>query len=172
MRVRVKRVGILALVAAMGAISAGCTSTEPYPPGQARVVEVVDGDTLVLDFGARTEIVRLLGVDTPETVHPDRPVECFGPEASGRTAELLPAGTEVLVERDVEARDRFDRLLAHVHRADDGTHVNLALIAEGYADALIIEPNYAYAPSMRDALREARAAGQGRWTACPEDGAG
>ncbi len=146
---------------------AACATGGPLPPGQATVVEVIDGDTVVLDFGDREEIVRLLGIDTPETVHPDKPVECFGPEASARTKALLPAGTEVVVERDVEARDRFDRLLAHIRLAVDGTHVNLVLVQEGFADTLIIEPNQAYASRMRGAASVARASAVGMWGRCP-----
>ncbi len=144
-----------------------CGTRAPLPPGQAKVVEVIDGDTVVLDFGDQTAIVRLLGIDTPETVHPDKPVECFGPEASSRTTELLPAGAAVTVERDIEARDRFDRLLAHLRLVDDGTHVNLTLVHEGMADTLIIEPNRAYASQMRAAAAQARTTGLGLWSGCP-----
>ena len=86
-------------------------------------------------IGGAEESVRLIGIDTPESVARDRPVECFGPEAKARTAELLPKGTAVLLERDVEARDKYDRLLAYVIRADDGVLVNLALVEEGYAES-------------------------------------
>ena len=156
---------VLMFVGAMGVTA--CTADQPLSPGHATVVEVIDGDTVVLDFGGQTEIVRLLGIDTPETVHPDKPVECFGPEASSRATELLPTGTDVTVERDVEARDRFDRLLAHIRIAEDGSHVNLALVSEGMADTLIIEPNRAYASAMRTAAADARANGLGLWSACP-----
>lgn len=155
----------LAIASAVCVVS--CTTGRPPAPGRATVVEVIDGDTVVLDFGDQTEIVRLLGVDTPETVHPDRPVECFGPEASSFTTEILPAGTDVVVERDVEARDRFDRLLAHLRLAEDGSHVNLVLVSEGMADTLIIEPNRAYASAMRTAAAAARENGLGLWSACP-----
>ena len=85
-------------------------------------------------------LARLLGIDTPETVHPERPVECFGPEASARTAALVPPGTAVRLERDVEARDRYDRVLVYVFRAADGLFVNRALVEEGYARTLWIPP--------------------------------
>src|SRR4051794_14552875 len=77
--------------------------------GRATVVRVVDGDTIVLSFDGHDEKVRLIGIDTPETVDPDRPVGCFGHEASAFTTGLLPAGTAVLVERDAEARDPYGR---------------------------------------------------------------
>lgn len=154
----------------------GCTpsstSVAVAEPGDATVVAVVDGDTLEVEVGGDTETVRLLGVDTPETVHPDRPVECFGPEASARTQELLPQGTRVRLERDEEARDRFGRLLAYVHRHDDGTFVNEALLREGFAESLIISPNHAYASTMLAAQDAARAQGAGLWSACADAGSG
>ena len=135
-------------------------------PGVAVVVEVVDGDTITVRLGGREEQVRLLGIDTPETVAPDSPVECFGPEASARAHELLAPGTEVRLERDVEARDRFDRLLAHVVRHDDGLFVNEVLAAEGFADVLVIEPNVAHRDRIAAAVAAARAEGRGQWGAC------
>jgi micrococcal nuclease len=115
--------------------------------------------------------VRLLGIDTPETVHPTKPVECFGREASRRTKELLPAGTVVRLQRDVEARDRYGRLLAYVRRAD-GTFVNLALLEEGYALPLTIPPNVAYSQQFAAAARGARDAGRGLWATCPDEQGG
>ncbi|HWJ64124.1 MAG TPA: thermonuclease family protein, partial [Acidimicrobiales bacterium] len=73
----------------------------------ATVTHVVDGDTVDLAIGGATERARLLGIDTPETVKPNAPVDCFGPEASARTKALLPDGTAVVVQRDREARDRY-----------------------------------------------------------------
>ncbi len=138
-------------------------------PGTARVVEVVDGDTLVLDVGGRTEHVRLLGIDTPETHHPTKPVECFGAEAAARLAELTPPGSTVSLERDVEARDHYDRLLAYVTAAGaDGTavFVNAAMVADGYAVTLPIDPNRAHRSELADLERTARASGAGLWGAC------
>jgi micrococcal nuclease len=135
--------------------------------GEATVVEVVDGDTVTVDAGGRREDVRLLGIDTPETVHPTKPVECFGPEASAHLESLLPPGTRVRLERDVESRDQYGRLLAHVRRADDDLLVNQDLVEGGFADVLVIEPNRAYAGVLRQARDQARRAGTGRWSACP-----
>ena len=84
---------------------------------------------------ATEERVRLIGIDTPETHVEDGPPECFGPEASAFTAGLLPAGTAVRLERDVVGRDDYGRLLAYVHRLDDGLFVNLAIVHQGYATA-------------------------------------
>ncbi len=151
--------GVVGLVA--------CGAAPPAAaPGVAVVVEVVDGDTITVRVGGREERVRLLGIDTPETVAPDSPVECFGPEASARTHELLAPGTEVRLERDIEARDRFDRLLAHVVRLEDELFVNEVLAAEGFAEALVIEPNVAHRDRIAAAVTAARAEGRGRWGAC------
>ena len=134
-------------------------------PG-ARVVRVVDGDTVVIHLSGHDEHVRLIGIDTPETVDPRKPVQCFGKEASRRTAALLPKGTAVRLERDVEARDHFGRLLAYVFRVDDGTFVNLALAEEGYGLSLTIPPNVAYADRFAAAAADARRDGRGLWGAC------
>lgn len=159
---------------------AGCGAPAPpaateIPGGSGRgvtatVTHVIDGDTVDLDFGRdQVERARLLGVDTPETVKPDAPVECFGPEASARTKELLAAGTEVLVQRDVEARDRYGRLLVYVWRRDDGLFVNAALVGEGFARTLSIEPNDAHRVDLSAATAAATAAGAGLWGGCPPE---
>ncbi len=134
--------------------------------GTATVVRVVDGDTVVVDVGGREESVRLIGIDTPESVARDRPNECFGAEASARLETLLPIGTEVLLTRDIEPRDMYDRLLAYVQRSSDGLLVNAAQVADGYAEAKDYPPNTAYRDDFEQAERAARAAGLGLWTAC------
>ena len=130
------------------------------------VVDVIDGDTIRVRIDGHTDDVRLLGIDTPETVHPTKPVECFGPEASARTHELLTPGTAVLLERDTEARDHYGRLLAYVVRAHDGLFVNLALVDEGFAEVLTIAPNVAHTDALSAAAAEARREGRGLWSAC------
>jgi micrococcal nuclease len=130
------------------------------------VERVVDGDTVVVHLGGRDEHVRLIGIDTPETVDPRKPVQCFGKEASNRTKALLPKGTAVRLERDVEARDRYGRLLAYLYRVEDGTFVNLALAEEGFAQTLTIPPNVAYADRFAAAVADARSARRGLWGAC------
>lgn len=145
------------------------TATPPVStivPANATVVRVVDGDTIVVDVEGRRETVRLIGIDTPETVKPDSPVECFGPEASAATKELLHEGTPVRLERDVEARDDYDRLLAYVFRADTGLFVNLELVRQGYAALLTFPPNVAHVDEFVDAADEARTAGRGLWATC------
>lgn len=135
----------------------------------ATVARVIDGDTVDLRLGSTTERVRLLGIDTPETVDPDEPVQCFGPEASARTKELLSPGTPVAVRRDREARDRYGRLLLYVWRVADGAFVNRVLVEGGFAEPLAIAPNVAHRAELAAAARTARAAGVGRWGTCPSD---
>ena len=147
----------------------GCRSTGPAPaasPGGAVVERVVDGDTVDVDIGGRNERVRLIGIDTPETKDEDSPVECYGPEATALTELLVPPGTPVRLERDVEARYDYGRLLAYVHRTD-GLFVNLELARQGAATELSIRPNTAYAGLIGGAVDEARRARRGLWGACP-----
>ena len=147
---------------------AGCTRTAAAPtdPGAATVVEVVDGDTVVVDLAGRQETLRLIGIDTPETVDPDQPPECWGAEASAHTRALLPAGTAVRLTRDVEARDRYDRLLVYVERTEDGLFVNLDLVAGGWADDYPFPPNVAHQREFALAVSQARAEGLGLWGTC------
>jgi micrococcal nuclease len=113
------------------------------------------------------ERVRLLGIDTPETKAPGRPVGCYGPEASAHLAELLPVGTVVALARDVEPRDRYGRLLAWVTREPDGLFVNGEIAAGGYARLLVIAPNGARAGEVAAAVADAQRSGRGQWSACP-----
>jgi micrococcal nuclease len=165
----------LALVlAALPALLAAAALVLLAPPpdggrptgGAATVVRVVDGDTLVVDLGGREATVRLIGIDTPETVDRDAPVECYGAEASARLGELLPPGTAVRLVRDVEPRDVYDRLLAYVHRASDGLVVNVSLVADGFAAERHLPPNTALRPDIERAEQAARGAGLGLWGAC------
>jgi micrococcal nuclease len=130
----------------------------------ARVLEAIDGDTVVVELAdGSTDTVRLLGVDTPETHHPTKGVECFGPEAAAYTASRL-TGRIVELEGDVESRDIYDRRLAYVivdsHRFDDD------LLRKGYARLLVIEPNRAHARELLAAELAARRARRGLWAAC------
>jgi micrococcal nuclease len=138
----------------------------PSPVAGTVVRATIDGDTVRVDIDGVSEDVRLIGIDTPETVHPTRPVECFGPEASAHIAELLPEGTAVVLERDTEERDHFGRLLAYVLRAADGLFVNEAMVRAGYAEVLTIAPNVAHTATFTAAAAEARREGRGLWVAC------
>lgn len=129
-------------------------------------MRVVDGDTIVVRLASGEEKVRLIGVDTPESVKPNTPVECYGKEATARTNELLPPGTVVRLERDKEARDRYDRLLAYVSRASDGLSVEATLLREGYAAPLAIKPNTARQDEYAAMAAVAQQGGVGLWGAC------
>jgi micrococcal nuclease len=164
---------LVALVAVAGALAAWWWLPAPAAPGggggagpDGTVVRVVDGDTVVVDLGGGDETVRLIGIDTPESVARDRPNECFGAEASARLAELLPPGTAVRLTRDVEPRDVYDRLLAYVVRSSDGLFVNAALVTDGYAEARDYPPNTAYRDDFETGERAARRSGLGLWSAC------
>lgn len=148
------------------AAAASAVTTPPRPVdgvvGPFAVVRIVDGDTIIVRTPSGDERVRMLGIDTPESVAPDRPVECFGPEASAETARLLE-GQEVLLERDPAQgeRDRYDRILAYVWRGD--RLVNLDLIASGYAYEYTYDDTYAYQRAFRAAEQRARATQEGLW---------
>ena len=144
----------------------GAPTTTAAVETNAVIAHVVDGDTVDVRIDGRGERVRLIGINTPETKDPRRPVECYGQEASALTTLLLPAGTGVRLERDVEARDDYGRLLAYVRRSD-GLFVNLELARQGAAVVLSIRPNTAFAAVIAAAADEARRAGRGLWGACP-----
>jgi len=134
----------------------------------ARVVRVVDGDTLEVEMGGRRYTVRHIGIDAPETVDPRRPAMCYGQEASRRHRQLVE-GKTVLLEKDVSETDRYGRLLRYVWA--DGVFVNAALVQEGYARAYTVPPDVKHAELFRRLEREARETGRGLWGACPAFGA-
>ena len=139
--------------------------TAAVSAGEGRVVRVVDGDTLRVMVGGTEEKVRLIGVDTPESVRPGEAVECFGREASA-FLERLVAGRRVRLELDAERRDRYGRLLAYVHRVPDRLFVNAELVSRGYAQPLTIAPNVRFAERFRELSARARRARVGLWGAC------
>lgn len=132
----------------------------------ARVERVVDGDTIAVTIGDRQERVRYLGVDTPETVKPNTPVECWGEAASALNRRLVQAGETLTLQFDQELRDRYDRLLAYVYRARDGLFVNARLVRDGAARTLSIRPNTAHAIELARLQSSARDARRGLWNAC------
>lgn len=156
----------VAVLVARGGVADGAAPAAPRAPDEAVVVEVVDGDTLTVRFGGGDERLRLIGIDTPESVATDRPDECFGREASERLAHLLPVGTTVRVERDVEPRDRYDRLLGYVYRTGDGLFVNHDLVTHGFAEAKAYPPNTTHEPRFEAAESRARAHNAGLWSTC------
>ncbi len=125
-------------------------------PGQS-VERVVDGDTIIVEGVGR---VRLIGVDTPETVHPNRRVEFFGKEASAFTKRLLE-GKRVRLEYDQERQDRYGRTLAYVY-LENGTFVNAEIIRRGYGHAYTRFP-FRHMEAFRQFEREARDNRRGLW---------
>jgi micrococcal nuclease len=137
------------------------------PDGFVLVTAVMDGDTIeIVDPASpdRTVRVRYIGIDTPETVHPSKPVQCFGEEASTYNRTLVD-GLPVRLERDISDTDRYGRLLRYVY-LEDGTFVNLELVRQGYATVVTYPPDVAHAAEFQAAQQEARNAGRGLWTAC------
>lgn len=126
----------------------------------AKCIRVVDGDTIVVDYHGKLEKIRLIGVDTPETVHPNKPVEYFGKEASNFTRSLV-TGKQVALKFDWQQRDKYNRLLAYVY-LDDGTLLNKKIIEEGYGHAYTRFP-FKYMDDFRAAECEARKTGKGLW---------
>lgn len=156
----------VAVLVIRGGVADGTAPAAPRSAEEAVVVEVVDGDTLTVRFGGVEERLRLIGIDTPESVATDRPNECFGREASDRLAQLLPVGTTVRVERDVEPRDRYDRLLGYVYRSADDLFVNHDLVAHGFAEAKAYPPNTTHEPTFEAAESLARTHNLGLWPTC------
>ena len=152
-------------------ILSNCSPGEsPLPEGaNGRIVKVIDGDTVDVSMNGRTERVRLIGIDTPETKKPNAPIECFGPEATNRINELLPVGTPVFVQRDIVARDPYGRLLGYVYRSSDRLFVNEDLIVNGYARPLSIAPNTAFTAQFADQSQLARSSRAGLWGECPPE---
>ena len=135
-------------------------------PNSATLKGVVDGDTIDIAIGGKTERVRLIGINTPETKHPTKGVECYGPEASAYTEQLLPKGTKLRVERDVEARDKYGRLLLYVYIANSNVFVNMDLVMNGYARPMVFEPNTAHKADFAQAATQAELRNVGLWQAC------
>ncbi len=133
-------------------------------PVPALVTRVIDGDTVEVRIGGRSDDVRYIGVDTPETVKPDTPVQCYGQQASAYNHRLVE-GRAVRLDFDRERRDIYGRLLAYVHLRD-GAFVNARLVRLGYARTLTIPPNVAHAGLFHRLARAAGRAGRGLWGAC------
>ena len=123
--------------------------------------KVVDGDTIEITGGQK---VRYIGIDTPETVHPSKPVMCFGKEASTKNRELVE-GKRVRLEKDVSETDKYGRLLRYVYLSDD-TFVNLLLVEEGYASSYSYPPDIKYQEQFQQAEKSARENNLGLWGSC------
>ena len=147
-----------------------CTATRISPDAGGRILATVatvhDGDTMTVRIAGRNETIRLIGVDTPETVHPTKPVQCWGPEASAHTKSSFPPGTRVSLARDVEARDRYGRFLAYVYRASDNLFLNLNLVEQGWGRAYPYEPNTSLSADFARAEYVASTHQRGLWAHC------
>jgi micrococcal nuclease len=150
---------------------AGTRASEPDAgPGHgggrsvfATVVRVVDGDTVEVSIGGTEDDVRYIGIDTPETVKPGEPVQCFGPQASALNHRLVE-GRRVRLVFDAERRDVYGRLLAYVYLGR--RFVNAELVRRGFARTLTIVPNDTHAALFARLQRSAGRAGLGLWRAC------
>jgi micrococcal nuclease len=123
-------------------------------------IRVVDGDTIVVEINSKQEKVRLIGVDTPETVHPSKPIEYFGKEASQFTKRMA-VGKKVRLEYDWQKRDKYKRLLAYVY-LEDGTFLNAEIIKQGYGFAYTRFP-FKYLEEFRKYEKNARENMKGLW---------
>jgi micrococcal nuclease len=154
------------LVVAVSFGSVACDAGVRSPdrgPGGTLVTRVVDGDTAHVEIDGEDVTVRFIGIDTPESVAPDQPVECFGPEASAYTEGRLE-GKRVRLEYDVEREDRYGRTLAYVWLGDE--LFNETLVRQGYALVTTFPPDVRYVDRFAAAQRDAREHGRGLWQAC------
>ena len=145
------------------------TKTSTTTESLFMVFRVVDGDTIEVMRGGVKEKVRLIGINTPETVDPRRKVECFGKEASAHAKEILTGQKVSLVSDDSQTKyDKYGRLLAYVYRVSDGLFINLSLIADGYGKAMPFDDTPMFHTQFADAELAARTALLGLWGACPQ----
>jgi len=150
----------------VGTLPAGVRAVQWDGKTAAGWGSLVDGDTVIVQAGSRTLDVRLLGIDTPETVDPRRPVGCYGPEASAFTKHLV-TGRRVTLRYDRELHDRYGRFLAYVWLAGARPlFVNAELVRRGYARSYPFPPNTAHAALFAALERSAAVAGKGLWHAC------
>lgn len=128
-----------------------------------RVIKIIDGDTITVDIEGTTTTLRLIGINTPETADPRKPVECYGIEASNRAKELL-TGKIVRLESDPsqEDRDKYERLLRYVY-LKDGTFYNEQMIKDGYAYEYTYDTPYQYQSQFKAAEDYARTNKLGLW---------
>lgn len=136
--------------------------------GAVKVVRVVDGDTIEVLIDGKLYKVRYIGIDTPETVDPRRPVACFGKEAAEANKKLVE-DKRVLLEKDISDTDRFGRLLRYVYVVDNKDRplfVNDYLVREGFAKVSTFPPDVKFSQQFMEAEREARTQNKGLWNKC------
>ncbi|MGE5328140.1 MAG: thermonuclease family protein [Deltaproteobacteria bacterium] len=136
-------------------------SQQSEKTGLIKVIRIVDGDTIVVNLNSKEEKVRLIGVDTPETVKPGTPVQKYGKEASNFTKNML-IDKKVKLEFDVQHRDKYARLLAYVY-LEDGRMFNKILIEQGYAQVMTVPPNVKYQQAFIKLQRKAKENKKGLW---------
>lgn len=174
-----KKILVTILVALCSLLAASLSTSSPgaaSPRAKAEIVRVVDGDTIVVRFeSGKTEHVRLIGIDTPES-KPNRRATLqatrsykdeaqiieLGKQAFHNTEALAPPGTAVELEYDVQPRDKYRRLLAYVY-LPDGRMLNEAILSSGYANLLTIPPDVRYTQRFQHTYEESRAARRGLW---------
>ena len=143
---------------------------QTIPDGYVEVVRVVDGDTIVIKENGEEKTIRLIGVDTPETKHPRKPVECFGQEATQYTKDFLQEPFALIETDDSQGeQDRYGRMLAYVY-APNGEMLNYRLIADGYAQEYTYQSAYEYQPEFQEAQNWAQQNSYGLWNPekCPQ----
>ena len=148
----------------------GSRSAEPAAPAAPADVEgdvvtvesISDGDTLRVTLGEVSTRVRLLNIDTPETRHPSKPVECMGPEATAALKSMISPGDTVVLRYDRRLYDRYDRLLAGVYA--DGVLLNAEMARLGYGEPAVFDGNDRFLPEVEAAWEQARANGVGRFS--------
>ncbi len=138
---------------------------EENQPGLYAVAEFIDGDTIAVNMNGSTEIIRMIGVDTPETHRPNTPVQCYGPQAADFTENVI-GKNKVRLQADPlnTNRDRYDRLLRYVY-LPDGTLLEEEIISEGYGFAYTLFP-YQKIEEFKGYESTAKATGEGLWAAC------
>lgn len=138
-------------------------SSQSPKPGYVKVVKVVDGDTVDVDLNGKTTRLRLIGINSPETLDPRKPVECFGIEASNEAKKLL-TGKFVKLESDdsQDNIDRYGRLLRYVY-LEDGTSFNKEMIELGFANEYTYQTPYKYQKEFKEAEAKARTDKRGLW---------
>ncbi len=165
---RVVAIAIAATTLLSACTQLGISQTAPSgtPLGTAKVIWVIDGDTVDLEIDGERERARLIGIDTPESVSHTDPVQCYGVEASDALTGLLPPGTTVRIERDTEPRDRFGRILLYLYRAEDDLFINRHMVEQGFAEVLFFDPNTAYEVEFTRIRNQARSESLGLWGSC------
>jgi micrococcal nuclease len=145
------------------------TDTVPAGATKVNLVRVVDGDTMVFDTPAGDDTIRIIMADTPETKHPNDPVECYGPEATAYADWLLGQDADIYLEKDITERDKYQRLLRYVWLDFGGGFVvqlNEAIVRSGHGIVVTYPPDVKYVDQLREAQDFAVRHGLGLWSAC------